>query len=85
MADPPPETGAAQESGGGPAPAPKPPTPRWVKVFAIVFVALLVLIVVKLLTGGGKHGPGRHLGGPGDTNPPAISAAPARGPGWAAG
>jgi hypothetical protein len=32
--------------------------PRWVKVFAAVGIAFLVLLVVLLATGG--HGPGRH-------------------------
>ena len=32
--------------------------PRWVKVFAIVGVVLVVLVVVALLSG---HGPGRHM------------------------
>jgi hypothetical protein len=32
--------------------------PRWVKVFGIVVLAILVLVVGMLLTG---HGPGRHL------------------------
>jgi hypothetical protein len=35
-------------------------TPRWVKVFGIVGLVLLLLIVVLLLTG---HGPSRHLHG----------------------
>lgn len=34
-------------------------TPRWVKVSAIVAVALLVLVVVALIAGV-DHGPGRH-------------------------
>ena len=33
--------------------------PRWVKVSAIVVVALVVLMVVLMLVGG-DHGPGRH-------------------------
>jgi len=38
--------------------------PRWVKVFGIVVVALVLLFVVANLTGiGGNHGPGRHGGG----------------------
>jgi ABC-type transporter Mla subunit MlaD len=37
------------------------PTPRWVKVFAIIALVVVVLFVVLLLTGrGGEHGPGRH-------------------------
>ena len=39
-------------------------TPRWVKVFAIIGLALVLLVIVMLLTG---HGPGRHMhGGLGD-------------------
>jgi ABC-type transporter Mla subunit MlaD len=34
-------------------------TPLWVKVFAAVALAVLLLFVVLLLVGGG-HGPGRH-------------------------
>ena len=36
---------------------PYPGTPRWVKVFAIIAIAVVVLLVIMLLTG---HGPGRH-------------------------
>jgi hypothetical protein len=35
-------------------------TPRWVKVFAIVGVVLVLLVVAMLLNG---HGPGRHAAG----------------------
>jgi hypothetical protein len=49
---------------------PPPPTPdrrdgqapRWVKVFWVVGI-LVALMVVVMLVSGGKHGPGRHLGG----------------------
>ena len=35
--------------------------PRWVKVFAIIALALAVLFVGLKVTGlGGNHGPGRH-------------------------
>jgi hypothetical protein len=33
-------------------------TPRWVKVFGIVGVVLVLLVVVMLISG---HGPGRHM------------------------
>ena len=63
MADPPrsPDTGAGADRGEG--------MPRWVKVFGIIVIVLVLLAVVVLLTGGGGHGPGRHLGGGGDTAP----------------
>lgn len=36
-------------------------TPRWVKVFGIVVLVLVLLFVVVQVTGvGGPHGPGRH-------------------------
>ncbi|MCA1677326.1 MAG: hypothetical protein LC799_35815, partial [Actinobacteria bacterium] len=36
-----------------------PGMPRWVKVFLMVGVALVLLLVVALVTGvGGDHGPG---------------------------
>lgn len=38
--------------------------PRWVKVFLIVGLVLVLLFVVAKFTGvGGDHGPGRHGGG----------------------
>jgi hypothetical protein len=36
---------------------PYPGTPRWVKVFSIIAIVVVVLFVIMLLTG---HGPGRH-------------------------
>ncbi len=50
-------------------------TPRWVKVFGIIAVAVVVLFLVLVLTGrGGDHGPGRHIDGDdssgGHTGPP---------------
>jgi len=35
--------------------------PRWVKVFVITTLALVLLMVVVMLLSGGQHGPGRHL------------------------
>ena len=35
-------------------------TPRWVKIFGIIALALVLLIGVMLLSGG-EHGPGRHM------------------------
>jgi hypothetical protein len=39
---------------------PPPGTPRWVKVFGLIALVVLVLFVVVLLVGGGEHGPKRH-------------------------
>ncbi len=46
-------------------------TPRWVKVFGIIALALVLLVVVMLLAGRGGHGPGRHTGGGGGHTPAA--------------
>lgn len=40
-------------------PPPYPGTPRWVKVFGIIVLVLVLLLVARVLIGGG-HGPGRH-------------------------
>ena len=39
---------------------PYPGTPRWVKVFGIVGIVLVLLVVARMFIGGGEHGPGRH-------------------------
>jgi hypothetical protein len=37
-------------------------TPRWVKVFGIIALVLVLLVVVIMFTGvGGEHGPGGHI------------------------
>jgi uncharacterized membrane protein len=43
-------------------------TPRWVKVFAIIAL-VVVLLFVALLIAPGSHGPGRHMSR--DRTPPA--------------
>lgn len=48
-------------------------TPRWVKVFGIIALGLILLIVIMMFTGvGGEHGPGRHIpsGDAGSPTPP---------------
>jgi hypothetical protein len=35
--------------------------PRWVKVFVVTALGLVLLMVVVMLLSGGRHGPGRHL------------------------
>ncbi|HEV8635254.1 MAG TPA: hypothetical protein VG370_13565 [Chloroflexota bacterium] len=49
-----------------------PGTPRWVKVFGIVALVLVLLVVAVMVAGGGEHGPGRHMpsGGTGGPTPP---------------
>jgi hypothetical protein len=56
-------------------------TPRWVKVFALVILLVVVLFVVVRLTGlGGEHGPRRHAssGAPTGSHPGALLAAAQR-------
>lgn len=57
MADRPPDTGDG--SGVRPTTDRAPGTPRWVKVFGIIAIVLVLLFVVIMFMGGG-HGPGRH-------------------------
>ena len=56
---------------------PIPGAPRWVKVFGIAAIALVLLFALVLVTGiGGPHGPGRHMpsGTAGGDPPPADAA-----------
>ena len=39
---------------------PYPGTPRWVKVFGITVIVVVLLVVGLMFIGGGEHGPGRH-------------------------
>jgi hypothetical protein len=39
---------------------PYPGAPRWVKVFGIIVIVLVLLVVAIMFIGGGEHGPGRH-------------------------
>lgn len=51
--------GAGDDIGVRPTADRPPGTPRWVKLFGIVAIFLVLLIAIMLLTG---HGPGRHSG-----------------------
>jgi len=55
MADQPPDP---DDTGVEPDRGPTTGTPRWVKVFGIIGLVLLLLFVTALLIGG--HGPDRH-------------------------
>jgi hypothetical protein len=39
---------------------PYPGIPRWVTVFGIVVMVVVVLAVAMMFISGGEHGPGRH-------------------------
>jgi hypothetical protein len=38
---------------------PYPGTPRWVKVFGIIVLVVVVLVIARMFIGS-EHGPGRH-------------------------
>jgi hypothetical protein len=64
MRDSPSDVDTGDDTGVGPDRASTAGTPRWVKVFGIVTLVLIVLFVVVALTGrGGGHGPRRHMPG----------------------
>jgi flagellar biogenesis protein FliO len=48
------------ETGEGPDPQPTTGMPRWVKVFLIIAIVLVVAFVVSRLLGI-QHGPGLHM------------------------
>jgi hypothetical protein len=55
---------------------PYPGTPRWVKVFGITALVVVLLFVILMFTRGpGGHGPGRHTwsGGPGGHTPSSVT------------
>jgi hypothetical protein len=39
---------------------PYPGTPRWVKVFGIIVIVVVLLALGLMFLVGGEHGPGRH-------------------------
>ena len=66
-----PDTSTTDETAGAQRET-RPRMPRWVKIFGIIALILAVLVVVRLLIGGG-HGPGRHFGGRTNTAPTTAS------------
>ncbi len=51
--DDPPSTGRGPES--------IPGTPRWVKVFGVIALVVVLLFVILMFAGSGRHGPSRHM------------------------
>ena len=52
------------DSGGGlagPDHERPPPTPRWVKLLAVVGAVIIAIVLTAILLSGGAHGPGRHV------------------------
>ena len=79
MANPPPHRDSnsdiGNETGVGPDREPTTGTPRWVKVFGIIALVVVLLFLILMFTRGpgGRHGPGRHMGSgnTGDQTPPS--------------
>jgi hypothetical protein len=61
MADLPPSPDANSNPDVGPGRELPPGIPRWVKVFGIVALVLVLLVIIMLFVSGGSHGPGRHI------------------------
>ncbi len=61
MADLPPSPDANGNTNVGPGRELTLGIPRWVKVFGIVALVLVLLVVIMLFASGGSHGPGRHI------------------------
>ena len=75
MADLPPNAERIEDTDAGLDRGAAPGTPRWVKVFGVVTIALAVLFIIVMVAGG-EHGPGRHLspgGGPGGKTSALVS------------
>lgn len=62
MPDVPRNPDTADEGGVGPDRGETSGAPRWVKVFGIIALFLVLLAGIIMVTGiGGQHGPGRHI------------------------
>jgi hypothetical protein len=73
MTDLPPAPGSNDDTGVRPTADRPPSTPRWVKVFGIIALVVVLLVVAMMFIGGGEHGPGRHTpsGDAGGQEPPS--------------
>lgn len=74
MAEPPRYRETDDDTRAGPDRAPPAGTPRWVKVFGLIaLVVVLLFLILQFVGGGGDHGPGRHTGAR-DTFPADVTA-----------
>lgn len=60
MADPSSYPDATDDTSVGPSRESTTGTPRWVYVFGIIALIVVLLFVAVMLVGGGSHGPSRH-------------------------
>lgn len=68
--DPPPYRDNGDGTGVGPDRGSTTGTPRWVKMFGIIALIVVVLFVILMFTRGlGGHGPGDHTSSPGGQTP----------------
>jgi len=75
MADPPPYPDPNGDTGVGSGRGSTTSTPRWVKVFGIIALVVVLLFVISLLAGV-RHGPGLHTpssGSGGQTMPTMVT------------
>jgi hypothetical protein len=70
------EPDSGDESVVGPDRGTATGTPRWVKVFGLIALVVVVLFVVVMLIGSGEHGPGRHTPGGGSDTPGGHTGPP---------
>jgi hypothetical protein len=72
MTDSPAQPDDLDQTGATGGQSPPAGMPRWVKVFAVIGIILVVVLLVALLVGG-NHGPSRHTGDPGGSTVAAIA------------
>jgi hypothetical protein len=63
MANTPPDRDSNSDTGEEPDHDSTPGAPRWVKVFGIIALVVVLLFLILMFTrgSGGRHGPGRHF------------------------
>ena len=76
MADSPSYPASGAHAGVSTGPGQTAGMPRWVRMFGIAALVLVLILVGMIVIGGGNHGPGRHTGSGDarDRTPPAGGA-----------
>lgn len=54
----------------------RPGTPRWVKAIGLALIAVVLLALVVIVVGGGRHGPGMHAGTGAGRSPSSTAVDP---------